>query len=224
MLKPKKKITQKEIQRDPFLESVDSAQAHLEHNKKLYSKIGVGILAIVVGFTVLNNKNKEHTSKGVTSLSKALVALDQEDLTNAKFQLETVVNDYSGTNPAIESGFFLGKIYFDEGDFNQASSHLNNFISLGKNKMLLAASARMLADIEVQNGNIDEAIRIIRIAIKKTSLANQKNSLILDEAALLISNGNVDDARQKIQMVLEVENLPSSQKQDADLLLGKLTS
>jgi Flp pilus assembly protein TadD len=90
--------------------------------------------------------------------------------------------------------------------------------------MLLAASARMLADIEVQNGNIDEAIRIIRIAIKKTSLANQKNSLILDEAALLISNGNVDNARQKIQMVLEVENLPSSQKQDADILLGKLTS
>ena len=132
MLKPKKKITQKEIQRDPFLESVDLAQAHFEHNKKLYSQIGVGILVLVIGFIVLTNKNKEHTAKGVTSLSKALVALDQEDLTNAKFQLETVVNDYNGTDPAIESGFFLGKIYFDEGEFDQASTYLNNFISQGK--------------------------------------------------------------------------------------------
>ena len=224
MLKPKKKITQKEIQRDPFLESVDLAQAHFEHNKKLYSQIGVGILVLVIGFIVLTNKNKEHTAKGVTSLSKALVALDQEDLTNAKFQLETVVNDYNGTDPAIESGFFLGKIYFDEGEFDQASTYLNNFISQGKNNMLLSASARMLADIEVQNGNIAEAIKIIRRAINKTKLVNQKNSLILDEAALLISNGNLDDARQKIQTVLEVKDLPNSQKQDADVLLGKLTS
>ena len=106
MLKPKKKITQKEIQRDPFLESVDSAQAHFENNKTLFTQIGAGILVIIVGITVLTNKNKEHTSEGLTSLSKALVALDQEDLTNAKFQLETVLNNYSGTLPAVESEFF----------------------------------------------------------------------------------------------------------------------
>jgi len=42
MLKPKKKITRKEIQRDPFLESVDQAQAHLEENRSLYMKLAIG--------------------------------------------------------------------------------------------------------------------------------------------------------------------------------------
>ena len=224
MLKPKKKITQKEIQRDPFLESVDSAQAHFENNKTLFTQIGAGILVVIVGITVLTNKNKEHTSEGFTSLSKALVALDQEDLTNAKFQLETVLNNYSGTLPAVESEFFLGKIYFDEGDFSKASKHLENFNSQGKNSLLLAASARMLASIEVENGNVTNAINIIKKAINKTSLVNQKNSLILDEVNLLILNGSIDDARKTIDKVLSVKGLPSSQKQVAEELLGRMAS
>ena len=224
MLKPKKRITQKEIQRDPFLESVDSAQAHFENNKTLYSQIGVGIFVVIVGITILTNKNKEHTSKGLTSLSRALVALDQDDMTNAKFQFETVLNDYNGTLPAIESEFFLGKIYFDEGDFSKAAKHLDNFNSQGENSLLLAASARMLASIEVENGNVTDAIEIIRKAVNKTSLVNQKNSLILDEADLLITNGSIDDARKIIKKVLNGKNLPSSQKQDAEELLGRIAS
>lgn len=224
MLKPKKKITEKEIQIDPFLESVDNAQAHFKNNKTLYSQIGAGILVVIVGITVLTNKNKEHTAEGLTSLSKALVALDQEDLTNAKFQLETVLNEYSGTLPATESDFFLGKIYFDEGDFIKAAKHLNNFNSKGEKNLLLAASARMLANIEVENGNVSNAIKIIKKAINNTSLVNQKNSLILDEAGLLITNGSIDDARKIIEKILSVKDLPNSQKQLAEELLGKITS
>ena len=48
MLRPKKKITRKEIQRDPFLESVDQAQAHLEDNRSLYLKIGIGLIAVLL--------------------------------------------------------------------------------------------------------------------------------------------------------------------------------
>ena len=224
MLKPKKKITQKEIQRDPFLESVDSAQAHFENNKTLFTQIGAGILVVIVGITVLTNKNKEHTTEGLTSLSKALVALDQEDLTNAKFQLETVLNEYSGTLPATESDFFLGKIYFDEGNFSKSAKHLNNFHSKGENNLLLAASDRMLANIEVKNGNVSNAIKIIKNEINKTSLVNQKNSLILDEVNLLILNGSIDDARKTIDKVLSVKGLPSSQKQVAEELLGRMAS
>ena len=224
MLKPKKKITQKEIQRDPFLESVDTAQAHFEHNKSLYTQIGIGILVVIVGITVLTNKNRDHTSKGITALSKALVALDQKDFTNAKFQLETVLDDFSGTEPAVESEFFLGKIFYDEGDFDQATGHLNSFNDQGENKMLLAATAKMLADIEIKNGNVPDAIKIIRKAINKTSLVNQKNSLILNEADLLISIGSIEDARQNILKVLTSENLPISQKQDAEELLGRIAS
>jgi len=135
-----------------------------------------------------------------------------------------VLDDFSGTEPAVESEFFLGKIFYDEGDFDQATEHLNSFNDQGENKMLLAATARMLADIKIKNGNVPDAIKIIRKAINKTSLVNQKNSLILNEADLLISIGSIEDARQNILKVLTSENLPTSQKQDAEELLGRIAS
>ena len=49
MLRPKKKIIKKEI-RDPFFETVDQAQAHLEENRSRYLQIG--IVAAPIGFNV----------------------------------------------------------------------------------------------------------------------------------------------------------------------------
>ena len=63
MLRPKKKITRKEIQRDPFLESVDQAQAHLEDNRSLYLKIGIGLIAVLLFFNFRSDQNAKHLDR-----------------------------------------------------------------------------------------------------------------------------------------------------------------
>ena len=224
MLKPKKKITRKEIQRDSFLETVDTAQAHFENNKTLYTQIITGLLVLVAGFMFLSNKNKMHVMEGNIALGNALIAIDQTDLSNAKFQLETVYNDYSDTKPSFQAGYFLGKIYFDEGNFELAKKHITNFSDNSNNEMLLVSSAKMLSDIEIQNKNFKSAISIIKDSRKKVNLASQKNSLDLDEARLLIHSGLVDDAREKLNSILELKNIPNNQKQIAEQLLGQISS
>ena len=42
MLKPKKKITRKEIKRDPFLETIDKLENSFEKNKKTFFKYCIG--------------------------------------------------------------------------------------------------------------------------------------------------------------------------------------
>ena len=57
MLKPKKNITKKEIQKDHLLETIDKFQAKVENNKQFYSKIVIGLLSIVIfiSFLIRNN-------------------------------------------------------------------------------------------------------------------------------------------------------------------------
>ena len=44
MLKPKRKITRKEIQRDPFLETVDKLEYNINKNRKIYINIAIGLI------------------------------------------------------------------------------------------------------------------------------------------------------------------------------------
>lgn len=224
MLKPTKKNTKKEIQSDPFLDTVGNAQAHFEHNKTLYTQIITGFLLLVAGFMFLSNKNKVHIKEGNAALGNALVAIDQNDLSNAKFQLETVYNDYSDTKPSFEAAYFLGKIYFEEEDFILAKKYITTFSENSNNEMLLVSSAKMLSDIEEKNNNIENAIKIIKNSKKKVNLAGQKNSLELDEARLLISSGLIDNARKKLNNILNLKDIPNNQKQIAEELLGQISS
>ena len=76
MLKPKKKITRKEIQRDPFLESVDQTQAHLEENRSLYMKAAIGLIIVLLGYNVMNENSAQRKMDASAALGQALVALD----------------------------------------------------------------------------------------------------------------------------------------------------
>tara|TARA_B110000858_G_scaffold78792_1_gene91320 strand:+ start:2510 stop:3184 length:675 start_codon:yes stop_codon:yes gene_type:complete len=224
MLKPKKNITQKEIQRDPFLETVDQAQAHFEDNKSFYAKIITGALVALLGFFILNKKNSEHNINASVSLGQALVALEQSDLSNAKFQLETVIDDYSGTPSSINANYFLGKIYFDEGDYPKSKKLISTFYKKSSNDMMLTASAQLLAEIEVQNSNNPGAIEILKKAIRSTALESQKNALSLSQAKIFISIGDDKKALANIDLLLASSTISSAQKQAAEELLGKIAS
>ena len=224
MLKPRKRNTQKEIRRDPFLETIDSAQAHIEHNKTLYTQIITGVLVIIAGFLFLSNKNKLHLREGNIAFGNALIALDQTDLSNAKFQLETVYNDYSDTKPALQASYFLGKIYFEEGNFDLAEKYIREYFEKSDNEMLLVPSIKILLDIELQRENFKNAISIINNSKRRVLSPSHINSLNLDEIRLLIVSGSIDKAREKLDIVLNVKDLPNNQKQLAEQFLGQISS
>ena len=60
MLKPKKKITRKEIKRDPFLETIDKFENSFENNKKTFLNI---VLAILAGIFIVNFLLKKQVIK-----------------------------------------------------------------------------------------------------------------------------------------------------------------
>ena len=222
MLKPKKNIAKKEIQRDPFLESVDKAQAHLETNKKKYTNIGLAILAALVGYSTLSNRQTSTSAKASAELGIALTSLDKGDTTTAEFQLETIYSDYSGTQSAVNAGYFAGKLNYDKNKYDLAKPQIANYIKNSKDKFMYTPATLILSSIARFEGNNDQALDYINNGIKKCSLKNELNLLNIHKANILIDIGDRAAAKSIIDQILEEKNLSIGNKKLAQEILGKL--
>ena len=79
MLKPKRKITKKEIKRDPFLESIFAFKEHINQKKQIYTKVIIGVLAVfILGYLYTNNQSS-NSEAAETLISKAMVYIDLGD-------------------------------------------------------------------------------------------------------------------------------------------------
>jgi len=223
MLRPKKNITKRDIQRDPFLESVDQAQAHLEDNRSLYFKIGSAVLILIVAFNILSNKNNQQIQKASASLGEALITLDRDDKTTAKFQLETVLNNYNKTPSSAAATYFLGKMMYDSGQFEEAKTYLESYAKESPKGFLLAPTCIMLSDISLKENNLDDAVSFLDKGINYASSDKDIRLLKLRKASIELNRGNSDIAKSIVQDVLLDEKTTSWNKQIAQEIVGRIS-
>ena len=223
MLRPKKKITRKEIQRDPFLESVDQAQTHLEENRSLYLKIAIGIIVALLFFNTRSNRQAQHNIEASASLGKALVTLDQGDKSSAKFQLETVYNEFDGTSSAYTASYYLGKIKYDAGENLEAEGYLSSFLKKNRKDPLAHSAILMLADIAVNQDRMSDAIDMIDKGLKNSSKYDSR-TLELMKARILLDHNKINESNLIIEKLLNEDGLSADHKQLAQELQGKVVS
>ena len=223
MLRPKKKITRKEIQRDPFLESVDQAQAHLEENRSLYLKIAIGIIVALLFFNIRSNRQAQYNIEASASLGKALVTLDQGDKSSAKFQLETVYNEFNGTSSAYTASYYLGKIKYDVGENLEAEGYLSSFLKKNRKDPLAHSAILMLADIAINQDRMSDAIDMIDKGLKNSSKYDSR-TLKLMKARILLDHNKINESNLIIEKLLKEDGLSADHKQLAQELQGKVVS
>ncbi len=223
MLRPKKKITRKEIQRDPFLESVDQAQTHLEENRSLYLKIAIGIIVALLFFNIRSNRQAQYNIEASASLGKALVTLDQGDKSSAKFQLETVYNEFNGTSSAYTASYYLGKIKYDVGENLEAEGYLSSFLKKNRKDPLAHSAILMLADIAVNQDRMSDAIDMIDKGLKNSSKYDSR-TLELMKAKILLDHNKINESNLIIEKLLKEDGLSADHKQLAQELQGKVVS
>ena len=222
MLKPKKNITRKEIQRDPFLESVDQAQAHLEENRSLYMKAAIGLIIVLLGYNIMKENSAQRKLDASAALGQALVALDRGDVSNAQFQLETVLNEFKGTPSSSVAGYYLGKMRYESGDVTQAEQYLTVFFNDKPVDIMVSSAALMLSDIDAQGNDMNGAVSYLDQGIKKSRDAHTTRMLELSKARLFLKQGNLEGARGIVDGLLAKKDLSSDQKQAAEEIIGNI--
>ena len=222
MLKPKKNITKKEIQKDPLLETIDQFQAKVEKNKRLYTNIVLGAIAFVVLLSFLVRNNRINNNEADTSLGIALISIDKGDYTTASFQLENIINDFESTTSADLATFYLAKIKFNNNELESAQKYVELYLKSNSNQIMFEASSKILADIYFRQDDIAEAIRVMDLSLKNCSNPFNCRSLKLMKAFYLVEKGDSDAANNLLLEVKAHKDLEVGQKQQVEELIGRL--
>ena len=222
MLKPQRKITRKEIKRDPFLETIDKLEYSFEQNKKTYLNIVLGIIAVIIFVNVLLNKQGQKDIDSNSALGIALVAFDNEDYENAKFQFETILSDFSGTNSSNIANYYLGKISFENNELIKAESYLNEYLNNSEPDILIPGTIKILSNIALKNNEFDKAIKLIDRGLRLGLDNNISNEFKLLKVSILIEQDKTEIAQNILNEILLEKKLPIHLKQRSEELIGMM--
>ena len=220
MLKPKRKITSKELKKDPFLESIYSIKQHFDEKKPQYLKIGLSVVVVfLVGF-LYNSNSVTNENEADYGLSIGMVYLNQGDYQNAIMQFQQIVDEYSNTNSGYDASFHIGKIHFERGNYDLALPHFERYASGSKNNFILSSAYECLSAIYQDKNNIDDAISYQKKSINKSisQLGNAYSKLRL--AKLYILNNDKEKAVKVMDEVIENHKDNFEIKKEYDFLYG----
>ena len=221
MLKPKRKITRKEIKRDPFLETIDKLENSFEKNKKTFMNLLLSLIAITFVISFLLRKQGQKNIDSSSALGVAMVAFENRDYENAKFQFETIITEFEGTKAFNTANFYLGRIYFENNEFEKSESFLNAFINSGNPEILEIGTIRMLTHIALQKNQHDKALSLLDNGLRRMS-RNDSIELKLIKTIVLKDQGNTDKAKSLLDEIMSEQNLPRHLKQKSEELFGMM--
>ena len=224
MLKPSRKILRKEIKKDPLLDSLEKIENGFEENRKTIINVLIFFVAIIITGSIYVNNQNDIELESSSAFGAALVAYSNSDYDNAKFQFESVSSNYEGTENEIFSNYYLGKIAYDLGEFDEAKILLNDFLDNTKKATFVCGAIKRLVDISFNENDFLKSLDVIAKA-KKFDINNaSKLELKLLKISTLIKMNDLQGAKIELGKISNSNNLPSNIEQKINEFEGFLSA
>jgi TolA-binding protein len=179
MLKPKKKITKKEIKQDKLVTAYAKVTSFYEINKKYISYGATALVLIIIGIIIYSNNRRANDEKAATELGKVYTIYDaaSSDIAQYKLAIEgqpergiiglkSIVDNYGGTTSGQLARYYLATAYYNLGNYDEALKHFEDY-SGGSDLLNAAAMAGIGKCLEAKNeylkaaGKFENAARIV---------------------------------------------------------------
>ena len=216
MLKPqKKKVSKKELKRDPLLDSVLKAQTFYEKNRNILTYTVIGVIAVILISFWVKAIYEETNQEAVTLLGKAQVEYDQMNYSKARDFLNALLKEYDGTEAAEQGTFLLANLNFNENKTDEAMRLFKEFTDSYSGSHILLASgyAGIAACFEAQNNYSEAAVAYEKAFNEAGDFVKAADYLYL--AGLCYQKANdTDDSKKAFQKLID-EFPDSPRKYDA---------
>jgi tetratricopeptide (TPR) repeat protein len=151
MLKPKKRLSHKEMKQDPLMTSIGQARVFYDQNKKYISYATTGLIILVIAIVIYINNRRANSEKAATELGKIYKVYDNGAIDKTQYKvaidgqpdrgiigLKNIVDNYGSSQAGELSRFYLANAYYNLGQYDDALKQYGNFSS---SDPLLSASA-----------------------------------------------------------------------------------
>ena len=159
-----------------------------------------------------------------SAFGAALVAYSNLDYANAKFQFESISTNYEGTESEIFSNYYLGRIAYEQGNFDEAKFLLNDFLDNTEKTTFVCGAINQLVDISFNENDFLKSLDILakakRFDINSVSMLELKMLKI----NALIKMNDLPGAKIEVGKVLSSNNIPSNIEQKINEFEGLLSA
>ena len=168
MLKPKKRLTKKEIKEDKFVQKTMQAKAYVEENYQKVMGIVAGIFAVILLIMVISYYRGQSQQEANALLGEAQLEYHNLNYTKAKAMLNRLMEEYSGTDAADQGKFLMANLYYREGKYKEAKEYFKDFLdNYSGSEILIASAIAGYAACIAAEGNYLEAAENYRKAQEK---------------------------------------------------------
>jgi tetratricopeptide (TPR) repeat protein len=175
MLRPKKKVTKREIKQDTLVTGFFEARRWYEENKKLVSTALTALAVLVIAVIVYTNNIRANNEKATVEVGKVMKYYDQGNYELAIHGnpaenirgLQAIVDDYGNTSAGEFAKLYLANSYFFLKNYAKALGYYED-VDLDDPLLMASTYAGAAACLEAQ-GNYEEAARYYeKAAAQKT--------------------------------------------------------
>lgn len=226
MLKPKKKITKRDLKEDKFVTFTLKARDYIETNMKMLVRAGIILLLLIIAVSLFVRSKRNATLRASELLGEAQLANSQGNSMKADSLLKILVSEYDGVTAAGQGSFLLAKMYWERNDFNNAEIYFRKYLDEYSDDDLLTAGALAgYADCLIQKGEIAEAAKFY----EKAGLLNKElpevPSYLYSAARAYLEAKDYQKAKSLAEKIVQ-DYKTSEYKNKAEILLNmaKLSS
>ena len=222
MLKPRKRLTKRQMKEDKLVTTYFKVMDYVNQNSKVVSGIGIGIVAVIM-VTMLFIRSKRNAELSASQeLTRASVELATNNEEKAVDILRSMIENYSGTRNAKTGIFYLANIYYNQGKYDEALTYFKKYIDANSNNIILSSSAYSGAGacLEQQKEYLEAAQYYQKGAEKYAEHFEAPGQLMSAARCFTLANNKIE-AQKLYQKV--VANYPKSMhKRTAELYLSEL--
>jgi TolA-binding protein len=229
MLKPKKKITKKDLKEDKLVSTYFKTTQFFYQYKKYVSWGITGLVVLAIAGVIYFNNRSANEQKASTALGEILRYYDKGEYQTAidgvpeknVMGLKEIVDNYGGSHPGDIAKFFLGNSYYSLGKYDEALKYFEDFG--GSYAPLRASAIAGAASCYEAKGDPKEAAEYFERAAAKSSDAQLTPEYLRNAARDYMLSGKKDRASELLKK-LKKEYPTSAYARDADRMLAELPS
>lgn len=220
MLKPRKKISKKELKEDKFILYTLKARDYIQDNAKMLLQIGIGVLILIILVTFYVRSKQSANMEANALLGEAQFAQNQGKMDRAESLLKQLAKDYEGVTAAGQGSFMLAKLYWNQGDYTNAKKYFKMYIDdYAEDDLLTSAAYAGYADCLMQEEKVSEAAEYYQNAARVNSELPETPAYLYSAARAYMEAEQYDKAKRIAEdLINNHEN--SEYKQQAEILLN----
>jgi TolA-binding protein len=223
MLKPRKRLTKRQIKEDKLVTYYFKVNDYIKQNSRFLSSAGIGLGVVVLVFFLYTKNQQGKEQKAAVELTKARIEYLNNNYDAAIGLLQNLVDNYGGTSGAKVGTYYLASAYFNIKKFDEAEGFYRKYLDDDGDEILEAAAlAGIAASLEEKEQYAEAAETYKEVATKYSESFLAPQSLY-NAARCFELAGNQEEASNVLMLL--IEKYPKSGiKNDAEIFLAELTS